>query len=165
MTRRVTKPKPPLSEERAEILNVICERLTDARKGEIYEVPGTPIFTVKLEDGSYRKKTLDPGQELMFSSVYVGASHKPIFVFEPVDSRPYTQVEMNAKDIDNVLPQFASEMFEAFPDIDAVTMTKLVSMLEAQVAGELRSQREQQREKEAESAANTYANHPLYGRF
>ena len=78
--------------------------------GEVFETDGTPTVTVKLPDGTFRKKPAPPTAYYM-AGAYVG-SRDTIFCFTPEDPQEWIQIEVPAKDMDQVFPLFLNTMQE-----------------------------------------------------
>lgn len=64
------------------------------------------------EDVEYRKKPLEPRQELIFDRLYVTKTGKPTFVFKPCDAREWVHAEFDLDTIDKVFPDFSYKIAE-----------------------------------------------------
>lgn len=78
------------------------------KQDKTYSADGTPTLTVKMPDGTFRKKPAAP-TEYFPSSAYQGA-RDTIFCFSPEDPQEWAQVEVGSKDLDNVFPLFLDDM-------------------------------------------------------
>jgi hypothetical protein len=128
------------------------------------EIAGAPTVTIKLKDGSFRKKPIAPNQELIYAGSYLGKSGKPIFTFKPFDAQDYEQVEFSASELDNHFPQFAEQASEAL-GIAAKGIDPLVGRLVKNIMEVVDRQKREQAEAAAKDTRFTYKDHPLFGRF
>jgi hypothetical protein len=162
--RRRTRATPPLDKDLEKAANDALRQLDIKMSGFSAEITGAPTVTIKLKDGSFRKKPLAPNQELIYAGAYLGKSGKPIFNFKPFDAQDYDQVEFNSVEINTYFPQFADQASMTL----GIAAKGIGSLLDRLVKNVLEDVDRQKRE-EAEAAANdariTYKDHPLFGRF
>lgn len=87
-------------EDKSALLHQMMEDV--AADDRAYDLDGTPTLTVKLPDGTFRKK---PGPNTAFypSYAYMGA-RDAIFGFTPEDPQEWSHAEIPAKDLDGVFP-------------------------------------------------------------
>lgn len=153
-------PKPLTEEElRAEVGADIIKALSD----EIWQIEGTPTSTVKLPDGTFRKRALVPGSEFVLQATYFGTRGNMIFQFEPVGAKEFL-LEATTKDVDKVFPTFGEQLGDAYKIASESTQFVVSKLLkdhkaadEARVVLEI--------EAETKRAQNSYKNHPNFGRF
>ncbi|SCW95855.1 hypothetical protein [Ancylobacter rudongensis] len=131
--------------------------------GDIFsEIEPAEPMTVKYPDGVYKKKPILPGLEFALRSVYVGASGKTIFCFEPEDAQEWSLLEVPAGEVDHRFPLFGSVVAKLFniatDEEDFTNVWKLILSSAAE--------RKQKAQEEARQAENqTYRDNPTFGRF
>ena len=90
----------------------LAERLE--KRDAVFSLDGPMMITVKLEDNTYRKKTIG-ARDFYLGSIYSGAKDI-IFVFQDeeitTDVREYSCIEVPAKEMDDAFPMFLDEFKE-----------------------------------------------------
>ena len=156
-------PEAEPDENRQRALNTALEQVVRWMISSSYEVQSF-MATLQYPDGSYRKKLIDEGQELVFERAYAGKSGKPIFCFRPFDSQPWERLELIPADLDCHIPKFKVDL-EAKSSISAASTAALVTRLVKNILTDEAKESELAAKAAAIDVRDTYKNHPLFGRF
>lgn len=120
------------------------------------------------EGVEYRKKPLEPRQELMFDRLYVTKTGKPTFVFKPCDAREWLHAEFDLDTIDNVFPDFSYKAAELLktehPDIRFPLDPKSADVY-ARTLNYVKKRHEAEKKAEAEELMSRMEQHPDWGVF
>lgn len=128
-------------------------------------VDGTFKATQKLPGGTFVRRVVDSGTELVFSKVYIGKSGKPNFCFKPFDAQQFDQIEATPKECDTLFgSSFKDELCKAF-GIEAVNTDAIIKWLITHLEEAAAAEKEERAAAALTSAQETYKNHPLFGRF
>jgi hypothetical protein len=128
-----------------------------------------PVFTltapikaaVIIPDGSYRTKALAGVEEFFLRRVRGGKKDQMICEFEPVDSQPYSQMELNdrvAMDTFGNLEPYLAKILGGEEDTSFAAMKKKIR---AEVSAEAKAAKAAERE----AAENNYKDNPNWGMF
>jgi len=129
----------------------------------VFTLKAPIMATLLMVDGKYKNKNLAGGTEFLFSGVREGVRSQFIFEFEPVDSQPFKQMELDEK-----------KVFDTFPDLEPMlchalgysedtgwpsAKRKFVAAAKREIE---KAKKEEQAKAEAETAA-VYADDDTWG--
>lgn len=142
----MAKAKVDLSREAKEMMEELGNEVVEALRGQFFEVDGTPMATVKYENGSFKKKTLLAGWEFQLEYAYVGVQGNIQFGLSPEDAQEYKFVEMTPKELDYAFPLVGPAIAKHFgvdgENLKIVLDQLLVDRLDAQKVAEEKAKKE-----------------------
>lgn len=157
----------------------MSDPLLDVLKGAVDEnktfaTSSMAKLTVRFTDGKFKKVAIATGEpEMFFTGVRAGKKADYIFEFEPIDARPYAGIEMDEKQVFDMLPGFEAHIVKAmgyapeegqavtFPVTFGVARAKFKKAYEAAEKARLAAEAQTTVQSEAER----YANNPAWGQF
>ena len=156
MAARVKKPVDPASKLVIEQVGVkVVAKLRDV----LFEIEGTPLLAVKYRDNSFKKKPV-VNVGLFLANIYVGAKGTPIFCFTPEDAQEWVQVELEAKQLDEVVPLFGAAVAEAFE-----SRGEAINQVFGRLVSDASDSRAEKKQAEVVQTAANYSANPNFGRF
>lgn len=123
--------KVDLNPDHKKTLEEVGEEIVSALKGEFFEVDGTPMATVKYENGAFKKKPLLPTWLFQLEYAYVGAMGRIQFGLSPEDAQEYKFVEMHPKEVDDAFPMMGAAVAKHF-NLEGENLKILIDTLVAQ---------------------------------
>lgn len=152
-----------MSEEKINLKESVGDLIVTALADEVFTIDGTPMLTMKMNDGTFKNKPGIPGAEFMLANSYVGKRKQLIFIFTPVDAQPFS-VEITADKVDEVFGTFGSLAGEKTGIASERTefIVGALAKREKQVAEDRKAHVQKT---EATRLEDHYRNNPLFGSF
>jgi len=156
--------KSSLGQDDKEILEAVGVKICQVLREEFFEVSGTPTAVVKYKDGTFKNK---PIGGLLFCPEYAYVSSRDILIFgfEPEGSQIWDHTEIPSEKMEVIFPDIlARAKALLFKEEEAELIESWNDMITILFEG---SKQERLKEKKSEKLKleETYANHPLFGRF
>lgn len=94
-------------EETLELYSEIASGLSEV----VFEADGPISLSVRLPDGTYKRRVIGPRQVFFLDSIYVGKVQKFILRLRPEDPSPeYEFVEVDSRSVDDAFPTMLEEL-------------------------------------------------------
>ena len=154
------KAKADLHPETKKIMEEVGNEIVAALKGEFFEVDGTPMATVKYENGAFKKKPLLPTWLFQIEYAYVGVQGNLQFGLSPEDDQEYKFAEMNPKEVDNAFPLVGAAVAKHYK-LEGENLKVLINEI---VASRLQAKADAQ-EMERKQTEMALQNNELFGAF
>lgn len=154
------KPDPLLEEETKALVEGLNRELVSLGKSFSLAMPYKA--TVLMKSPPDYRKLIVTDQEFFFKEVKAGRRERLIFVFEPVDNQPFSQIEFTEREIaEGKVRGFETAMTEKLGcDLDA--HKRLVHSNFEAAQEEARKEADDEK---AKSTADRYADRPNWGMF
>jgi len=154
-----------LSQDDKETLEAVGKKICQMLREEFFEVSGTPTVPVKYPDGSFKNKPIG-GLALCPEYAYISSRDTLIFGFEPEGSQIWQHAEIPSEKLETIFPDILARtkalMFETQEEAEIIeSWNDMITVLFDGYKQE-RAKAEKQEKRKLEE---TYANHPLFGRF
>jgi len=154
-----------LSQDDKETLEAVGKKICQILREEFFEVSGTPTVPVKYPDGSFKNKSIG-NLALCPEYAYVSSKDLLIFGFEPEGSQIWRHAEILSTKLEAIFPDILERtkalIFESQEEAEIIeSWNDMITVLFDGYKQE-RAKAEKQQKRKLEE---TYAKHPLFGRF
>jgi hypothetical protein len=160
MTNSLAKNIPEVAEAVVEMIRLLDDTPL--------EIEAALTLTVKMPNGSYRKKAVNHENCLFLKSAYVGARSATILCFASEStSEEYSSVEIPMNNVDKTIPLFAATLREAMGITTEQTNTLKWSLKRTLVAveGVLAVKRDEEESKKMALIGESYSANSDFGMF
>lgn len=143
-------------------IDTLCATINKGLDGGalVHSVKAAITTSVVTKEGRWKTQNVGTDVELQFTGVRAGKRSQVLFVFEPVDDRPFTKVEIDEKKIAEAIPEVVDQVVRLIGGDGGDFLSAKRAFIKS-----VRSEDAVKADKEKAAADAKYTSNPLWGTF